>query len=191
MEDDNEILLEALNEINQLPRQHASFYNWPDKKTKEAGIVDDFLDPNHHCGMHSFTCFELEENDPPDAWVFDSSGGRTALEIVELVNEKAIRAQIKGDLTKYWVETLRWRELGYFKCRVNEIVSEKDKKCGHLFAEGAAVQLLLHSDETYVLTYCHKHLKQGLELTFGRFERVWLLLSYDPKIKKCPLMELT
>ena len=63
---------------------------------------------------------------------------------------------------------------------MNEIVSEKDKKCGHLFAEGAAVQLLLHSDETYVHAYCHKHLKQGLELTFGRFERVWLLLSPVP-----------
>ena len=94
-------------------------------------------------------------------------------------------------MEKYRKEFTRWRELGYFKCRVNEIVSEKDKKCGHLFAEGAAVQLLLHSDETYVLTYCHKHLKQGLELTSSRFERVWLLLSYDPKIKKCPLMKLT
>ena len=191
MEDDNEILLEALNEINRLERQHAGYFNWPNKKEKEAGITNEFLNSGLHCGRHSFTCFELEENDPPDAWVFDSSGGRAALEIVELVSQSAIEAHKNGDMEKYRKEFTRWRELGYFKCRVNEIVSEKDKKCGHLFAEGAAVQLLLHSDETYVLTYCHKHLKQGLELTSSRFERVWLLLSYDPKIKKCPLMKLT
>ena len=28
MEDDNELLLEALNEVNRLQRQHASIFNW-------------------------------------------------------------------------------------------------------------------------------------------------------------------
>ena len=191
MEDDNEILLEALNEINRLERQHAGYFNWPNKKEKEAGITNEFLNSGLHCGRHSFTCFELEENDPPDAWVFDSSGGRAALEIVELVSQSAIEAHKNGDMEKYRKEFTRWRELGYFKCRVNEIVSEKDKKCGHLFSEGVPVQLLLHSDETYLLAYYRDHFKQGLALTICRFERVWLLMSPYETPKKRRLVELT
>ncbi len=193
MEDDNELLLEALNEVNRLQRQHASIFNWGCKAVKEAGITDEFLNPEVHCGRHSFTSFEPLKHgeDPPDAWVFGSNGNRTALEIAELVNQSTIEAQINGDELKYRDGSVRWADLAYFKRHVNEIVSTKDAKCGRLFSKGVAVQLLLHSDETYLLASYRDHLNQELNLTCNRFERVWLLLSYDPKIKKCPLMELT
>lgn len=192
MEDDNELLLEALNEINSLPRQHASFYNWKDKGIKEAGVIEEFLDPDNHCGRHWFTStFYLETDDPPDAWVVDSDGGRTALEVVELVNEKAIEAQIKKDSLRCREEAIRWKDLAYFERRLNDEISKKDKKCEKLFASGRKVQLLLHSDELFLLAYYRHHLNQGLELADSRFDRVWLLLSYDSKTRKHPLLELT
>ena len=190
MEDDNEVLLEALIENLCIPRQHASFYNWKDKGVKESGIIDEFLDPDNHCGSHSFTRFELERDDPPDAWVIDSDGGRSALEVVELVNEKAIEAQIKKDSQTYREEAARWKDLAYFERRLNDEISKKDKKCEKLFANGRKVQLLLHSDEIFVLAFYRHHLNQGVELAASRFDRVWLLLSYDPKTGKYPLVEL-
>ena len=64
----------------ELPRQHASSYNWHDKQQKEKGIVQIFLE--HRGEAHSFIDFEMtaEGKDPPDAWVFESEGERTALE---------------------------------------------------------------------------------------------------------------
>ena len=181
-----------------MQRKHASFFNWSDKQTKEAGIVDEFLDPENHGGKHSFTCFELECSDPPDAWVFDSSNQRTALEIRELVNKGAITAQInhnhEGGLERarvYATEAEKWSDLTYFVDQVNEAISEKDKKCVKLFADGHAVQLLFHSDEMYLTAgTCSQHIASGPAIEIKRFQRVWLLFGYDPKTKN-PLLEVT
>ena len=174
----------------ELPRQHASSYNWHDKQQKEKGIVQTFLE--HRGETHSFIDFEMtaEGKDPPDAWVFESEGERTALEITELVNQSAIDAQIHGQ-QRYSAEQEKWSDPEYFQENVNKCVTEKDKKCEKLFADGRAVQLLLHSDEMYVEAFYSEHLDSGFKLTGTRFQTVWLLLSYDSFKKTKPLVRLT
>ena len=75
---------EVIRTRNSLPRTHASIYDWHDKGTKEAGLVEEFLDPRNHKGQHGFTSFEIPEKDPPDAVVLSSDGKRVQLELVEL-----------------------------------------------------------------------------------------------------------
>ena len=49
-------LLYTIEKLRRLKRQHASFYEWSEKQTKESGIVDEFLDPNNHiCIAHQLS----------------------------------------------------------------------------------------------------------------------------------------
>lgn len=57
-------LLHTIQNLRRLKRQHASFYDWPEKQIKESGIVDEFLDPNNHKGIHDYVSFSIPDNDP-------------------------------------------------------------------------------------------------------------------------------
>ncbi len=183
-----DVLGEMRRFIN-LPRQHASYFNWHDRQQKEKDIVQYFLE--HQGEAHFFTEFEMtpEGEDPPDAWVCASEGERTALEITELVNQSAIHAQVRCSTT-YSKEREKWSNSQYFQDKVNRCVTEKDEKCKKLFADGHTVHLLLHSDEMYVDAFYSQHLASGFKLIGTRFQSVWLLLSYTPGKGK-PLVRLT
>lgn len=183
-------ITDRLKRASRLRRKHASYYDWPDKAVKEGGIVRCFLDPDNHRGQHSFTCGRLPEpgRDPPDAWVCSPGNRETALEVIELVVENAITAQIDGDRHSQESEEARWSHPTYFEDQVNDRIRTKDDKCDKLFARHP-VQLLLHSDETCVAECYRDHL-QSVEIDARRFDRVWLLLSYDPTTENCPLAEL-
>ena len=94
MREKNTELLGAIREGARLLRTHASFFNWKDKKVKESGLVEEFLDPQNHRAQHDFCAFDVPAQDPPDAVLIDTGARRTALEVAELVNKDAIRAQI-------------------------------------------------------------------------------------------------
>ena len=177
-------------------RRHAAHFDWFDKPIKEAGIVESFLDPKNHKGKHSYSRFKMESKDPPDAWLFDSNNSKIALEITELVNEDAITAQIKHECTgglttarDYGDKSERWSDRTYLKGRVTNTVLQKDQKCDELFAGGQTVELLLHSDEPYLIDNLEKIATPDFRVG-SRFRRVWLLLSYDPRTESYPLVEL-
>lgn len=186
---DHRDMLTEIRKLIALPRQHASYFNWHDKPQKEKGIVQDFL---KYWKIHSFTDLEMTADgaDPPDAWVFDSVGERTALEITELVNQSAIDAQIRSNRT-YNEEREKWSDFEYFQDSVNKRVMEKDNKCDKIFSDGHTAHLLLHSDEDYIDAFYRKHLASGFQLTGTRFQMVWLLLGYNPYKKTTPLVRLT
>ena len=198
MRDDDPDLLSALRRYVSRPRTHASFFDWTDKRVKEAGLVDDFLEPNNHQGQHQFAAFDIPEHDPPDATLYDGSSQSTALEIAELVSEATIRAQIEHDKVQsvesaraYAYECEKWADRSYFEAEINRWIETKNRKCDALFSAGSPVHLLLHSDEMYVETCYSDHLAAGIELDFQRFGRVWLMLSAMPISGICPLIELT
>jgi len=121
-------LLQAIEKLRKLKRQHASFYDLPEKQTKESGIVDEFLDPNNHKGIHDYVNFSIPGNDPPDAIIYKEDNEEAQLEITELVNQHAIESQINNNST-YLSETQKWIEQSYFEKHLNERIQIKNKKC--------------------------------------------------------------
>ncbi len=183
--------------LASLPRRHASHNHSHDKEAKEAGIVDDFLDPKNHKGQHIFQSFIISKKDPPDAILFDYQKENTLLEITELVNKDAIIAQIahtkentKASAKKYSLECERWADVKYFEHKLNELISTKDKKCADLFDTGKEVQLLIHTDEPYLETYYNEHFSSDLTIVKSRFSRIWLLLSYSSELQYSLLLEV-
>ena len=185
---DAEVLKEIIK-YSRLPREHASFYNWHEKGVKESGIVNYFLDERNHKGIHDFVSFSVPKSDPPDAWIFEASGNKVALEITELVNRDAITAQIH-DKPNYWEECERWASKPYFQDRLNERVQEKQEKCSNLFSSCVDVQLLMHTDEMWVESCYERHFEHGLKLAAHSFSKIWLMLSYSPRKQLCPVILL-
>ncbi len=37
---------------------------------KEAGLVEEFLEPNNHKDIHNYLTFSMPDDDPPDAIVY-------------------------------------------------------------------------------------------------------------------------
>jgi hypothetical protein len=89
-------ILQVLDKCRRLKRGHALFYDWHDKQVKESGIVDDFLDPVNHKGIHDYVSFSIPDTDPPDAVIYKNNDEEAQLEITELVNQDAIESQINN-----------------------------------------------------------------------------------------------
>lgn len=183
-------ILEIIEKLLYLKRKHATFQEYPIKRIKECGIVDDFLNPENHLGIHNFVEFGIPESDPPDALLYDKNGEEVSLEVTELVNEIAIKAQIHN-LPTYWEESTKWIDLGYFEERLNNRIQIKDEKCSNLFDQNKTVQLLLHTDELWIESCYKRHFESGVKLTQHRFSKIWLLLSYSTQTKSCPIIEIS
>ena len=175
-------LLNKIENIRRLKRRHASFFDWPDTKTKEAGILDEFLDPNNHKGIHDFVSFSMPENDPPDAIIYKNNNEEAQLEITELVNQKAIELQINND-PLYFSESQQWIDRSYFENQLNENIQIKNKKCAALFNKTNDVQLLLHTDEMWLEANYKKHFETGITIQKHSFTNIWLMLSYSTNTK--------
>ena len=182
-------LLHRIQHLRKLPRRHASFYDWPDTKIKESGIVDEFLDPTNHKGIHNYVSFSMPDNDPPDAIIYKNDNEEAQLEITELVNQVAIELQIKND-SKYACESIKWIDRSYFEKKLNEIIQIKNEKCKYLFKQKSNVQLLLHTDEMWLETYYKKHFEAGVTIQSHSFTNVWLMLSYSANTKSHQIIQV-
>lgn len=185
----NRDILEEVKRYAVMKRKHASFFNWHDKRIKESGIVGDFLEPKNHNGIHDYISFNIPEADPPDALVYRGDGSEVPLEIMELVNESAIDAQIH-DKPTYSAECEKWDDIRYFESELNDRIQTKNDKCLKLFNQGKEVQLLLHSDEAWVEASCERHFEKGINIKEHNFSAVWLMLSYSPKKESCTIIQV-
>ena len=85
---------------NRRERKHADFFDWFDKPTKEFGIAAEFC---QQAARQYGVAYSIADDvppdlprDPPDVVLKDGGGALIGLEITELVNGKAIDAQIQG-----------------------------------------------------------------------------------------------
>jgi hypothetical protein len=196
----NSKLREKIWNLREPKRRHASYFECPNfdyqntilTKIKEIGIVEDFLNPDNHHGVHDFVDFDMSDSDPPDAILDNKLGEKVALEITELVNEKAIDAQISKNLPTYKEECAKWRDKNYFEASVNECISKKDEKCSkkNLFVKFKNVHLLFHTDELWIEECYKRHVETGITINRQRFSQIWLMFSYSPHTQSCPIFEL-
>lgn len=124
-------------------RQHATFFEAEKKQNKEIYIVNKFF------GLHEEVLGQHLVNlhlgaDPPDVIVETSSQEQWAFEVSEIVNQKAIEAQINRS-PEYASLLAEWRHhvLDQIKERIRR-KNELLEKCQQDFDR---IVLLLHTDE--------------------------------------------
>jgi hypothetical protein len=174
-------LLEKLRRV----RKYASFFEWPDKKLKERGVVADLLHSMQLEGVAEYGEPSPALDDPPDCIVSDRDGIPVAVEVTELVSAEAIRRNQRGDNV-------------YRDWKPHEVIDEINnlllKKDGKRFHNGPYAKkiVLIFTDEIILQIRQDEYAEYLAERLFGSVEQIdeaYLLFSYDG-IDRCPYIKL-
>lgn len=184
----NEIL-ENLRKSDALKRKHANFWNFHKKTSKELSLFSEILDQYQLDSGLSIVKWGLCNEEPPDIFAELSDSSLHGIEITELVNESAIKAQINNQ-SDYYEELMRFN----YQIAVNklcEILLEKEKKLLLNKSNYDGLSLLIHTDEW--LLKSEQFVDKGHEIFpngSAIFQKIYLLFSYEPDKNKCPLLRL-
>jgi hypothetical protein len=178
-------IVSDLGATDRLSRKHASFWNFAKKGPKEMGVFTEAMERIAEDLDGPITGWSPVHPDPPDIEL--TSGTDTiGVEITELVNPKALKAQLSGSVT-YSEELLDYGP-DQAKTQIAEIVKEKEEKIGRAIHRYDAAALLIHTDEpmlTSEMFQCYR-LSPPSEV----YRWVYLLFSYEPAKNECPLVRL-
>jgi hypothetical protein len=114
-------VLDTIKKYQGLLRKHADFFNWYNKETKERSICYKFT---HHLFDANGEVFDsvVLGSDPPDC-IAKTKNKEVGIEVVELVDQKAIEDQIR--FKKHWVHQEAWttKKLMY---NLNKLIQGKN-----------------------------------------------------------------
>ena len=105
-------LTDDLRRFANKRREHVSFFDGPDKRSKERGIAREFLQQLERQFGISWRLPESDDlpasipHDPPDVVVLGPDGELIGLELVEVVIQEAIEAQVRASARRSQGE--RW-----------------------------------------------------------------------------------
>jgi hypothetical protein len=170
-------------------RGYADFFQWPDQSIEERGVAEEFLSQvtNLLGGPFSNLRARGQGQDPPDCEALNARGQRLGIEVTELVDRKAIaRSRRRGG--SVWAEWDRAKLVTALADRLRAKDVPGNVKGGPY----DRYVLLTFTDEPEL------SLDRVAELLTGQsFARPtlitdgYLLLSYDPKLKKYPVHQLS
>jgi hypothetical protein len=178
-------IVSDLRATDRLRRRHASFWNFARKGPKEMGVFTEAMQRISEDLPAPISGWRPVDLDPPDVEL-TSGDERIGVEITELVNPRALRAQVHQNYT-YSQELLSYGP-EQAKAQIAEIVAEKEAKIRPVIAQYDSVALLIHTDEpmlTSKMLTGHR-LQPGSEV----YRWVYLLFSYEPEKGECPLVRL-
>src|SRR3972149_9545841 len=95
-EETEKYIAEEMRKARELPRKHATFYNWHKTKVKEDYICRILL--RHLTSKHGETFDTLCLGDDPPDFTVQTCDQQIAIEVRELVDQHAIQNQIKHKL---------------------------------------------------------------------------------------------
>lgn len=134
--------VQELIDIIKKQRKHASFFEWPQKDTKELGILICLISSLEKDGSSSYSDPQSTLKDPPDCVARDNSGKLMGIEISEFVDLKTVRAaQHNKDYPKYW-------DIKDIIEKTQSIILKKDRKKFH-GGPYSKIILIIFTDETY------------------------------------------
>lgn len=185
MGDDSEFLGRR-RKLVQVDRQYASFFETSDQQVSEWGVAFTFAE-SASCEP-GFPLRGLKTRgpgeDPPDCEAIDCHGRTVALEVTELVDERALAAAQRGQSN--WAP---WHE-EKVRTAIQVRLTGKDGK--HL--KGGPYDeylVLVHSDEPGLSRDLVERALAGHSFdTPKRINRAYLLMSYDPAKKGYPYFPL-
>jgi hypothetical protein len=172
----------------RLKRDYAAYWDWPDKNVKERGIMRAFLRSREGLGLSSYREVTAFKPDPPDFVARAKNDLLTAIELTELVSERAIKRNIetsKAEDTAY----RDWTTDQVFAALKQLLINKDAKRLnGGPYDE---VQLLIHTDEPVISpgVYIPYLQSQSFPL-LKQITKAFLLFSYDPSTAGCPLVAL-
>ena len=192
MASDEEAKIVALmRAANAKSRDYADFFSWAtDRDVEEWGVVTELGSALAGHGELFFS--ELKQrgrgNDPPDCEAVDSSGKRIAIEVTELVDGRAIQRHKSGAVYEF----ADWTKDGLVSS-LAERIAEKGRRYANL-KEGpydGGYVIVIFTDEPMLPIETVKTFLGGH--AFRRPDgvtRAFLLLSYDPRTKAYPYVDL-
>lgn len=185
---DKEFLKKEIEKLNQLPRNHASFFNWHDKEIKEIGIATDFFVQLEKISDDRLVEIENAE-DPPDAKVITQNNEVIGIELTEIVNEKAIEHQIKGD-SRYVNEVLKWNKDNTIQ-EIESIINKKNRLCENVPEVYERKVLLIFTDEPRLESHKIEEYIQGHTWPeANNFDEIYILTGYEPKVGSLVLIKI-
>lgn len=190
-EEDKELIAQIKEAISH-SRGYADHFCWPlDRDLEEYGIVKIFTESLDDNGQLFFDRNSLRErgrgNDPPDCEATDLFGNNIGIEVTELVDPVAIEKLKKSGVYE-WAE---WDKPKIIRA-IDERLKVKDRPSKIKGGPYANYIIIMHTDEPYLNEiYVNSLLKNVIFEKRKLINRAFLLLSYDPKVKKYPYVELT
>lgn len=175
--------IERLIEITARTRKYASFFEWPEKETKELGVVEVLVSGPNAAGL-GLRNLRVQRPDPPDCVCDDANGNAVAIEVAEIVCEDTVRLKAQGhDVYRAWRQ-------GELAKAIAARLSEKDAK-SYYGGPYTAIAICLFTDELAItIDFAKRELSA---VTFGPYTQVgaaYLVFSYDPGSKSYPLLLL-
>src|ERR1035437_5716208 len=178
-------ILPKILEARKKRKGYATFFDWPNKRTKERGIVCDLLksieDTEGYCEIKTV---RANESDPPDCIGTTVDKKLVAFEVTELVDQKTVEMNRMGrQARKEWPPDKLLEKL-------KNIIRNKDSKTFH-GGPYSKITLVIFTDEPEVRSADCDAILDGQILGQCRsITDCYLLLSYQPGRKFYPYFML-
>jgi hypothetical protein len=179
----DEEALRILAEAAARSRGYADFFEWPDKRRKELGLLEALAAAMKDNGsLISDVQLEAEGQDPPDGWA-TYERQRVAIELTEFVDAVLIGQQIQEGVPQ-------WRDWSIEEVQghLRSIIRKKD----HMgFGREIGYWLVIHCDEpTLTRDVMNSYLSNAAPIAVRGITKCVVLLSYDPNAQTYPLIEV-
>jgi len=164
---------------------YASFFDWPNKATKEKGIVCDLLEAMEAKGeQHGIVKVKSDQIDPPDCVGQTKDGELVGFEVTELVDQKTVEMNRRGvHVFKEWPPD----EL---IAKLKVLVRDKDAKAYH-GGPYSKIVLIIFTDEPLVRSADCESILHGQSVGHCKqISEAFLLLSYRPGLEAYPYVKL-
>ena len=187
--DEERQIAALMRQALQRSRGHASFFQWaPNRDVEEWGVVNHLRESLMADRADFFRDISIRGrgNDPPDCEARSNDGERIAIEVTELVDPAAIVAFKRGN-------PYRWTDWSRESLReaLQERLTTKDQRYSSLQGGPYGQYLLVvHTDEPMLSHTVARTLLDTVRFARpAHIDRAFLLISYDPRLQRCPYIE--
>jgi hypothetical protein len=187
--DEKQILMQ-IRAARAKARGYADFFGWAtDRDLEEWSVVSSLGESLQTDNALFFSNLKRRgrPNDPPDCEAQTESGERLAIEVTELIDGQAIQAFKEGHVYD-WAE---WTKK--FHSVLTERISKKNGCFPKLKEPPYAGRyiVVVHTDEPELSSPVVEAFLANHRLEKpNSIDRAFLVLSYDPAIRRCPYFEL-
>ncbi len=173
-------MIQALNR----GRRYASFFEWPDKDLKELGVVEELVASIAACDALELHEPRINRPDPPDCVCSGACGTRVAVEVAEIVCQRAAALNAQGhNVYRNWYP-------GELEPHIATRLANKDSKQFHGGPYDEVLICLFTDEPALTSEFAGSELAQTRFGPFRQITRAYLLFSYDPNTKRYPALRL-
>lgn len=190
--DEEKRILMFMREARHKARGYADYFGWgTDRDIEEWGVVNSLSDSLALEGKQLF--YQLKRrgrtNDPPDCEALNQTGQRVAIEVTELVDGKAIQA-FKSGASFDWNN---WDQAKFITA-LAALITRKDARFVALKDPpyNGGYYVVVFTDEPMLDRHTVEAYLKGFQFDQPQYiTKAFLLVSYDPRVEKCPYYALS